>query len=253
MTKHRTAGGIAYETGGDGPDLLLLVHGLAANAAVWRPLLALLDGGAWPGRWAVPDLRGHGRSTCDGPFGYGTHAADLASVVDAVGASEVTVVGHSFGGVLGALLGSDLFATPVRSVLAAGVKLDWSADDVDAARRIASRGRRVFDSSGDAAEYALRLAGLTGLAGVSDPCADVVAVGGGFAAAVDPRVFSVVGPDVRGLLRSCRAPVRLVAGDADPMVSLSALRSVDPDASLVASAGHCVHWEQPSALLALLV
>ena len=80
----------------------------------------------------------------------------------------------------------------------------------------------------------------------------MVAVGGGVAAAVDPRVFSVVGPDVRALLASSRAPVRLAAGSDDPMVTLDAMRSVDPRAQVVDSAGHNVHWQAPGEVWRIL-
>jgi len=242
VTTGRTSSGIVYDMGGEGSDLLLLVHGLGANAAVWRPMLEH----GWPGRWVAPDLRGHGRSIAEGPWSCGVHAADLAAVVDEVGADEVTVVGHSLGGVLGAVLAGDLFQVPISSVLTVGIKLDWSDDDVAGARRIAQRAPKVFDSATDAAGFALRLSGLSGLAAVDDPVAATVATGDGFRAAVDPRAFSVVGPDIRQLLRSSRAPLHLAAGADDPMVSLDAMRSVDTDARVIGSAGHNAHWEQPA-------
>ena len=45
----RTRGGIAYFSGGTGDNLLLLLHGLGATAAVWRRLLPLVDE-SWDGR-----------------------------------------------------------------------------------------------------------------------------------------------------------------------------------------------------------
>jgi pimeloyl-ACP methyl ester carboxylesterase len=245
FTTARTSSGIAYDTGGDGPGVLLLLHGMGANAAVWRPMLAAIEDG-WPGRWVAPDLRGHGRSVAEAPFSYGVHAADLATLMSEVGAEDVIVVGHSFGGVLGAVLASDLFQVPIRAVLTVGVKLDWSDDDLAGARRIAQRAPRLFDSAADAADHALRLSGLRGLTAVDDPVAATVSTADGFRAAVDPRVFSVVGPDVRALLRSSRAPLHLAAGADDPMVSLDAMRSVDAGARVIGSAGHNAHWEQPA-------
>jgi pimeloyl-ACP methyl ester carboxylesterase len=247
-TTGRTSSGIVYDVGGEGPDLLLLVHGLGANAAVWRPLLEH----GQPGRWVAPDLRGHGRSIAEGPWSCGMHAADLAAVVAEVGADEVTVLGHSLGGVLGAVLAGDLFQVPISSVVTVGVKLDWSDEDVAAARRIAQRPPKVFDSAAEAAEHALRLSGLSGLAGVDDPVAATVSTAAGFRAALDPRAFSVVGPDIRGLLRSSRAPLHLAAGADDPMVSLDAMRSVDAGARVIGAAGHNAHWEQPAAVWALV-
>ena len=53
----------------------------------------------------APDLRGHGRSTWDPPWYVDAHVADLADVLDGVGAAaRVAVAGHSFGGLLGMAL-----------------------------------------------------------------------------------------------------------------------------------------------------
>ena len=53
--------GIVHRSGGSGDELLLLLHGLGATGAVWDRLLPLVEA-SWPGAWAVPDLRVHGRS-----------------------------------------------------------------------------------------------------------------------------------------------------------------------------------------------
>jgi len=47
------------------------------------------------------DLRGHGRSTYDGPWSIGQHVADLVDTLDAYDLGEIDVVGHSYGGVIG--------------------------------------------------------------------------------------------------------------------------------------------------------
>ena len=61
------------ERGGTGEPLLVLLHGMGANATVWKPLLPFVAA-QWPGRWIAPDLRGHGRSPCQPPYGCGVHA-----------------------------------------------------------------------------------------------------------------------------------------------------------------------------------
>src|SRR5882672_10225445 len=48
--------GLWVEQSGDAGDVLVLIHGLGANGAVWDPLLALAAG-EWKGRIVVPDLR----------------------------------------------------------------------------------------------------------------------------------------------------------------------------------------------------
>ena len=84
----RTRGGIAYFSGGSGDHLLLLLHGLGATAAVWRRLLPLVEE-SWDGCWAAPDLRGHGLSVAQPPYGYAVHAADMAELATELGASRV--------------------------------------------------------------------------------------------------------------------------------------------------------------------
>jgi pimeloyl-ACP methyl ester carboxylesterase len=81
---------------GDGPPLLLL-HGVSLSAAAWAPLLAELRGF----RLLAVDLPGHGLSD---PVRYRRgrvreHAHRLLDdLVDALGLDDVSVVGHSLGG-----------------------------------------------------------------------------------------------------------------------------------------------------------
>ena len=249
----RTRGGIAYFTGGTGDALLLLLHGRGATAAVWRRLLPLVVE-SWDGRWAAPDLRGHGLSLAEPPYGYGVHAADLAELVAEVGAARVTVLGHSFGGVIGAVLGGGLYGVPVDRVVAVGVKLDWTDDEVARAQAMSRRPPQVFGSSLEAADRHLKLAGLRDLVDPADPVARAGAriARGGWVAALDPRAFGAVGPSVETILSRSEAPLRLAAGSADPMVGLDAMRRVDPDAVLLDGAGHNAHWEAPAAVWKLL-
>lgn len=249
----RTRGGIAYFTGGTGDSLLLLLHGLGATAAVWRRLLPLVEE-SWDGRWAAPDLRGHGLSPAQPPYGYAVHAADMAELATELGTSRVTVLGHSFGGVVGAVLGSDWYGVPVDRVVGVGVKIDWADDEVARARAMAGRPPQVFASAAEAADRHLKLAGLHGLVDPVDPVAraGTRVAQGGWIAALDPRAFGAVGPSVETILSRCAAPLRLAAGSRDPMVGPDAMRRVDPGAVLIDGAGHNAHWEAPAEVLALL-
>ena len=249
----QTRAGVAYRSGGSGDDLLLLLHGLGATGAVWDRLLPLVEA-SWPGSWAVPDLRGHGASLAEPPYGYAVHAADMASLAVATGASRVTVLGHSFGGVVGAVLAGGWYGVEVDRVVALGVKIDWTPDEEARARSMATRPPQVSATAAEAADRHLRLAGLHGLVSPDDPVAraGVREVDGGFTAALDPRAFGAVGPPVEVVLSRAEAPLRLAAGSSDPMVGLSAMRRVDPDAVLVEGAGHNAHWEAPDAVWSLL-
>jgi pimeloyl-ACP methyl ester carboxylesterase len=248
-----TRAGIAYDAGGAGGDLLLLLHGLGATGAVWERVLPLVRA-SWPGAWAVPDLRGHGRSVAEPPYGYAAHAADMAGVAAQLGAARVTVLAHSFGGVVAGALAAGQHGVAVERVVAVGVKLEWTAEEEAAARALAERPAKVFATREEAAARHLAQAGLRGLAAVDDAVAlaGVRPVEGGWAVALDNRAFAAVGPSVPGILRRSVAPLRLAAGAGDTMVSLEAMRRIDPDAVLIDGAGHNAHWEAPAAVCALL-
>jgi pimeloyl-ACP methyl ester carboxylesterase len=249
----RTSRGIAYATGGSGGPLLLLLHGLGATGAVWTRLLAQFQD-AWPGRWAAPDLRGHGLSLTGAPYGFGVHAADMAELAAELEAPSVTVLGHSFGGVVGAVLGGGWYGVTVDRVIGLGVKIDWTDDEISRAQAMSRRPPQVFGSATEAADRHLKLAGLRDLVDPAEPVAraGVKVVDGGWIAALDPRAFGAVGPPVETVLSRCAAPLRLAAGATDPMVGLDAMRRVDPDAVLIEDAGHNTHYETPAKVWSLL-
>jgi len=77
--------------------LLLLLHGFSNEAHIWDDLAPAL---APHYRVLALDLRGHGESDHDpeARYDYEHHVADLESVVAALGAERVVLVGHSLGG-----------------------------------------------------------------------------------------------------------------------------------------------------------
>jgi pimeloyl-ACP methyl ester carboxylesterase len=84
-----------YQQIGEGADVVM-VHGITGNLAVWH--LHIVPALADRFRILTYDLRGHGYSDTP-PTGYSPDdmATDLADLLDALGLSEVTVVGHSYG------------------------------------------------------------------------------------------------------------------------------------------------------------
>lgn len=239
--------GLAVTQGGrDGP-LAVLLHGLGANRAVWQPMTAIADR-HWPGRWLAPDLRGHGRSLYQSPYGYAMHAADIAELIADEPTGSVTLVGHSFGGAVAALIGTGWFGPQVAKVAAFGVKIVWTADEEAKAQELALRPARVFTSRVEAIDRFLKVSGLFGLA---DPTSDMAASGvtgneGQWQVAIDPRVYGAVGPSIGQLLRLSKAPLRLAAGAADPMITRDQMRRIDPDALTFAGVGHNAHWQAPA-------
>jgi pimeloyl-ACP methyl ester carboxylesterase len=162
-------------------------------------------------------------------------------------ASEIVVLGHSFGGVIAALVGSGEFGVQPRASLAFGVKIRWSDEEKAKALDLAKRPPKIFATRAEAAERYLKMAGIFGLSDPSSPGveAGIVEAGGGWKLAQDPATFSAVEQSVPDALRRAKPPVRLAAGSNDPMVALGDMREIDPGASLFEGAGHNVHVEAP--------
>ncbi len=112
----------AEETG-DGPPLILL-HGLGGSLFTWRHVVAAL---AREHRVIALDMKGFGQS--DKPFDEHYSAVDQAALVSAFirkrGLSGVTLVGHSFGGVVALRTARDFAHEP--GVIARLVVMDTPA------------------------------------------------------------------------------------------------------------------------------
>jgi len=239
--------GLSATRGGRGEKLAVLIHGLGANRAVWSRMLAIA-GDHWPGRWLAPDLRGHGRSVMHGPYGYAMHAADIAGLIESEEPGNVTLVGHSMGGVVAALVATGWYGPHVADVAAFGVKLVWTPEEEGKARELSLRPARSFTTRAEAVDRFLKISGLIGLV---DPDSETAASGisgseGQWQVALDPRAFGSVGPSIPALLKLAAAPLRLAAGARDPMVTLTQMQTIDAAARAIDGAGHNAHWEAPA-------
>jgi pimeloyl-ACP methyl ester carboxylesterase len=84
------------EDGRPGGPAVLLIHGTAASAAWWAPVIPQLAGAC---RVIRVDLAGHGRSAAPaGGYGIPAQARRAGAVLDRLGAGQVTAIGHSTGG-----------------------------------------------------------------------------------------------------------------------------------------------------------
>jgi pimeloyl-ACP methyl ester carboxylesterase len=132
--------------GGHGPAVLFL-HGYASNARIWDDVIARVRPFS---RSVALDLRGHGLSSNSPGLGYGKRhqIADVHRVVEGLAATDVVLVGHSWGGAVAAAVA----ATSVRRI--AGLVLVDSAPSFTAAvsqhmrdmlRRLAARFSTLHD------------------------------------------------------------------------------------------------------------
>jgi pimeloyl-ACP methyl ester carboxylesterase len=80
-----------------GAPVVVLVHGLAGQAASWDRVVAALGPDV---HVLIPDLLGHGRSAAPpgADYSVGAHASRLRDLLRALGHERANVVGHSLGG-----------------------------------------------------------------------------------------------------------------------------------------------------------
>ena len=239
-----------FEESGDrsGPVVLLL-HGLGVNGAVFDRVRARLAGTV---RVMVPDFAGHGRSPRRKNYSLGGHAADVAALLPA--GAAIRVLGHSMGGAVGVMLATGWFGVTVERVVTVGMKLNWTPEET------AKMGRpfpvRWFDTREEAAR---RFLAVTGLAGIVPGEArtvgrSLVEDGGRFRLATDPGTGRVVGPHTPAMIAAASASgavVRLACGSRDPMVALPEMRGFDPSAFTI-DGGHNAHVENAEAVAAAI-
>lgn len=238
------------ERSGSGERVLLLLHGMAGNAGVWRPLLDIYEG--WSGKILAPDLLGHGRSPAGKYHGYGQHAQAVAELIEP--GERVTVVAHSMGSAVALALATGWFGVRVESVLAFGVRRGFSDAEIEKSHAMSRNPPRWFETRAEAVERFLKLSGLTGLVAGDAPVVDagVREEGGRWRVAASPGTFAAIGPEFGPMVQAARSPLRLACGSADPMVAIADLRRYDPEAIEIPGAGHNFHVHQPQLLVELM-
>jgi pimeloyl-ACP methyl ester carboxylesterase len=228
---------------------------MGATSDVWARFESLLAR-QWPGRWAAPDLPGHGGSSPLREYSFHEVAAAVARGLPALQeCRDVVVVGHSLGGVIGLALASGAVDVPVRLVVGLGIKTQWTDADLDRARELAQRPPTYFATREDAGARYLRVSGLAGLVPPHDPA---VAAGlrgedGRWRLAMDPAAFAIGAPDMTGLLAEAKARVVLARGENDAMVSDEDLARFGMPVVTLPGAGHNAHVESPALVLRLSI
>jgi pimeloyl-ACP methyl ester carboxylesterase len=236
------------QTVGVGRPVLVLLHGLGLNGAVWESFLPGLR--RWPGRIVIPDLRGHGRSPHAQAYSDEAHAADVAALV--AGEREVYVIGHSMGGMVGLVLSNLSFSANVKGVFAFGVKAAWTETELGKLAEFARKPARHFATAEEARARFLRTTGLEGLVGPNAPMveAGIVRESDGYRLAADPRTVMVTGTSAEASYRASKVPRWLAAAVNDPLVTLTQLRAIEPATIDLGEAGHNAHVTDPGRVAA---
>jgi pimeloyl-ACP methyl ester carboxylesterase len=236
-------GGLAYDQGGSDGPLLVLIHGLGATAGVWSSMRAEPRG-----RWIAPDLPGHGGSDHSGNYAVDALATAIGDLIEAErGGEEVTILGHSLGGLVAiALAGSGV---PVRACFGLGIKVDWTDEELQRFAGLAARPPKLFDSEAEALAQHRRNCGLGDVALDSPLLARGAAMQDSkWRAAMDMAAFAVERPRIAELVAAARCPVRLACGEGDAMISAERLRDFDGRAFAIPNAGHNAMVDAPGAV-----
>lgn len=230
-------------TGGGKPPVVLL-HGLMLNGACWTPLARALEEDY---DVIMPDARGHGNSSAsDQGYRYDNLAADVVSLIDALGLANPVVLGHSMGGMTaavvasrnpkrlrGLILADPTFLTPQRQ------REVYESDAADQHRCILNRPREDF-----LAEIRIRQCRRS---------CEIVELIAQARFQTSIRAFDILAPpnpDYMQLIDTLDIPSLLVVGDVGSVVSLEMaeeLAGLNQCLKVVqiAEAGHGIPYDQP--------
>jgi pimeloyl-ACP methyl ester carboxylesterase len=222
---------------------LVLLHGLGANGRVWD---------AWPHTKYAPDLPGHGSAAPLPSYTFTAMAEAVAA--DLPVRRDVGVLGHSLGGVIALELASGRYDVTVSRVVALGVKVSWTADDLGRANALAQKPVAWFGTRDEAATRFLKVSGLQGLVDPADAVVDhgLLEQDGRWRLAMDPGTFGVGAPDMPALIAASQAPVVLARGERDPMNTDAELHGLHDQVVTLPGLGHNAQVEDPAAVAALL-
>ncbi|GAC1623332.1 MAG: alpha/beta fold hydrolase [Bradyrhizobium sp.] len=236
---------IHYEVHGDGPPLLL-THGYSSTSAMWRGQIEALSKHHKLILW---DMRGHGQSDYPGdPLAYSEAltVADMAALLDAVGAGHAIVGGLSLGGYM-SLAFYRAHPDRVRALLIIDTGPGFRKDDArEAWNRRARETAERFEREGLAVLQSLS----PERSGVSHRDAGGLArAARGMLTQRDARVIEAL-PDIK-------VPALVVFGadDAPFLAASDYMAAKIPGAKkvVIPAAGHAVNIDQPEAFIAAVL
>ncbi len=233
---------------GSGTPLLLL-HGIGATGAIFEPVIPALSA---HDQVIVPDLRGHGRSSClPGPDSVERMAADVVELLDLLGIPSCFILGYGTGGAVAQQLAYD-HPQRVRGLV---LVCTYARSAVTLREQIESRLRpELFRLLG--ARGMGRLAARRVPAGSSGFVRDVIAANRG--ERVAPAARALLSFDSRAWLSALACPALVVAGGRDittPLHHAHELATALPNASLrtLPQAGHWLVKTHSQALAELVL
>lgn len=252
MTEVQTTPRVAVSRHGDEGPLTLLLHGQGAAGLVWDGVIRESALGRGPCRFVVPDLPGHGDSGRLHRYTAGAYAAAIADLLPVD--EPVVAVGHSLGGLVALTLATGQFGVEVAQVICLAVKVRWTPEEAAGRARRAHRPRRRHPDADAARASFARAAGLAARTR-EDLDVGIAVAGDEFVLVHDPATAALPPAPAEQIARIASAvpcPIRLVCGDADPMVTPADMATMGPTVEVVAGAGHNLHIDDPGLVADLI-
>jgi len=228
-----------YEVHGSGPTLLMS-HGFSATSAMWAGQIEILSA---KHRLVLWDMRGHGQSDYpDDPAAYSEEetVADMAAILDAVGAPTAIIGGLSLGGYMSLAFYARHAARATALLIidtGPGFKQDaaraaWNERSLDTAARLEAEGLGQL-SSGSAERRQSRHRNAQGLAHAAR----------GMLTQRDATVINI--------LPSIKVPAMVLVGSRDTpfLAATDYMAAKIPGATkiIIDDAGHAANIDQPAA------
>ncbi len=241
-----------YEAHGEGQPLVF-IHGLGSSTRDWEAQVSEFSTGY---RVITLDLRGHGQSDKPaGPYSLPLFAADLAGLLEALGAAPAHIVGISLGGGVGLQFALNYPArvktlTVINSGPSLGGTPEQAQQEID--RRVGivqqlgmrAMGQALSPALFPKPEHAALRETFVERWAQNDPAAYIAAT------------RSMLGWSVVERLGELRCPVLVISADQDysPVAAKEVYVRLIPDARLevIADAHHATPLERPEAFNAVL-
>lgn len=203
----------------NGEGVYLLLHGFGEGGYVWENFAPRL---AAHKRVVIADLRGHGKSdwAASGNYGLDRYVEDIVRVTDELGLRQVTVVGHSLGGLV-ALKIAELRSAAVDRLVIVDFSPDTDADAELVMRSFLKESLKTYPALDDYVAWIKSYRPL-----LSEEMAKRVALGalrpapdGGFVMRFDPAILDgeplrqESDNDIWQVLRGLSVPTLIMRGE----------------------------------------
>jgi pimeloyl-ACP methyl ester carboxylesterase len=231
-----------YQDSGGAGEAVVLLHAWTGSYASWAYQQGPLAAAGY--RVISYSMRGHHKSDAVDPQAPGSATGDLRALLDYLGISRAHVVGTAAGALPAIDFGLSYPARALSLTLSSSI---MGISDPD----VLATGSRMFPKGVYNVSHAFSELGPSYRAGYPDGVAawealEKIAWQGGTVHQPMDNVITLA------RMRTIRAPMMLITGDADLMMPPSRLRDVARrvpgcEIVLVAEAGHSLHWEQPEA------